>query len=171
MLLKQFCKDVYITRKNEKQGNDSKKKNNTSIRWVCYQKYLELKGGPKESIYRSSNWNISPGAFKPLSQGPMKTSSVFIKHTIKVSVRCYWWCLGPWVEGGHTWRCPCISVVLETTYSLRIKRGALQGSKDETRELVGGTDEKRVYPMSGHWSSKQYFSQSIFIWTLAPSWN
>ena len=30
------------------------------------------------------------------------------------------------------------------------EKGALQGSTDETRELLGGTDEKRVYPMSGH---------------------
>ena len=52
----------------------------------AYQKYLELKGEP---IYRSSTWNLSPGAFKPLSQGPMKTSCVFIRHTIKVCVSCY----------------------------------------------------------------------------------
>ena len=52
-------------------------------------------------------------------------------------------------------RCPCISAVLEATHEA--SRGslkstvsaekALQGSKTETRELLGGTEENSVSPM------------------------
>ena len=54
----------------------------------------------------------------------------------------------------HTWRCPCFSVVPEATHEA--SRGplkgavsaqkALQGSKTETRQLLGGTKEKSIIP-------------------------
>ena len=59
----------------------------------------------------------------------------------------------------RTWRCPCFSVVPEATHkaSPRPLKGAvsaqkaIQGSKTETRELLGGTGEKCVSPLRGHW--------------------
>ena len=57
----------------------------------------------------------------------------------------------------HTYRCPCISVVPDAKQ--RASRGplmgaasaqkALQGSKTETRELLGGTEEKKCFPNEG----------------------
>ena len=52
--------------------------------------------------------------------------------------------LEPLRLAGHTWRCPCISVVPEATHE------ASRGSETETRELLGGTEENSVSPMRGH---------------------
>ena len=65
--------------------------------------------------------------------------------------------LGPPRIARHTWRCPCISVVPEATHeaSRGPKKGAvsaqkaLRGSKTETRELLGGTEENSVSPRRG----------------------
>ena len=61
---------------------------------------------------------------------------------------------GPLCLARHTWRCPCFSVVPEATHEA--SRGplkgavsaqkALQGSETETRELLGGTEEKSATP-------------------------
>ena len=66
--------------------------------------------------------------------------------------------LGPPRLAQHTCRYPCISVVPEAT--CEASRGpekgavsaqkALRGSKTETRELLGGTEENSVSQMRGH---------------------
>ena len=63
-----------------------------------------------------------------------------------------------WNLARRTWWCPCISVVPEAMHEA--SRGplkgavsaqkALQGSKTETRELLGGTDENSVSLTMGH---------------------
>ena len=58
----------------------------------------------------------------------------------------------------HTLRCPLISVVPEATHEASrgpfkgavSAQNAIQGSETETRELLGGTTENSVYPMTGH---------------------
>ena len=57
----------------------------------------------------------------------------------------------------HTWRCPCISLVPETTHEASrcplkdavLAQKVLQGSETEMRELLGGTKENSVSPMRG----------------------
>ena len=66
--------------------------------------------------------------------------------------------LGPPHLAQHTLRCPCISIVPEAMHEA--SRGplkdamsaqkVLQGSETETRELLGGTEEKSVSPTRGH---------------------
>ena len=53
--------------------------------------------------------------------------------------------LGPLHLAWHTWRCPCISIVMEATHE------GSQGSKTQTRELLQGTTENSVFPMKDHW--------------------
>ena len=49
--------------------------------------------------------------------------------------------LGPQQIARHTRRCPSFSVVLEATYMV--------GSEAETRELLGGTEEKSLPQRGG----------------------
>ena len=76
-----------------------------------------------------------------------------IKRTIKVCVSWSW----PWpgTSAHSAAPCPCISAVPEVTMhndsSFPLKSAvsaqrALQGSKTETRELLGGTGEKEICP-------------------------
>ena len=54
--------------------------------------------------------------------------------------------------------CTCISVVLEATHEASPEplkdtvsaQKALQGSKSEMKELLGGTEDNSVSPMRGH---------------------
>ena len=71
--------------------------------------------------------------------------------------------LGPLRLARQTWLCPCFSVVPKATYEASqgplkgtvSAEKALQGSETETRELLGGTEEKSISPMRGHWFTLQ----------------
>ena len=62
-----------------------------------------------------------------------------------------------------TWRCPCLYVVPEATHEASqgplkgavSAQKALRGSKTETGELLGGTEENSVSPMRDHWFALQ----------------
>ena len=92
---------------------------------------------------------------------------VFNKRTIKVCVSCCWWCPGTSAPSAAH-----LSVSLHLSSNDEASRGplkgavsaqkALQGSKAETREFLGGTEENSVSPMRGHWfalQANQFFSQ------------
>ena len=63
--------------------------------------------------------------------------------------------LGPSCLMRHTLSCLhlCKTEVIPSSMlrvSVRSAQKALQGSEIETREFLGGTDEKSIYPMRGH---------------------
>ena len=79
--------------------------------------------------------------------GSNKNKCVFDKNTIEVYTSCSCRVLTPVRLAHHTWQCPCISSVPDTTYALSLR--ALQ--MYETRELRGGMEEKSVFLMRGYW--------------------
>ena len=83
--------------------------------------------------------------------------------------------LGPTRLAWYTWWCPCFSVVPEVTYEASwghcvSSKKALQGSEMETRELLGGTVENRVWGYCFALHVNQWFfypSGPPNIWLLA----
>ena len=95
-------------------------------------------------------------------QGPgpfIKTSEFSINTQSKSASVVLDGVRGPPRLARHTWRCPYNFIVLEAMHEA--SRGplkgivsaqkALQGSKTETREFLGLTEEKSVSPTRGDW--------------------
>ena len=90
--------------------------------------------GPHQAL---QVWTLTQFYSVHFSQLRISVKSVFYERTIKVwvSVGCYLFdrVLGPQPQTGHTWMCPCFSVVLKAT--LEARQGPLKSAVSAQKAL------------------------------------